>query len=329
MYRSGSVDPAYNLALEQFLFETKDPGEIRVFLWQNASTVVIGRYQNIFEEVNLDFAKEHGITVVRRVSGGGAVYHDLGNLNYTFLVDFNTEDLKYCRDILEKALGNLGIICEYQGRNDLSVRGYKISGTAEHIERNKRIYHGTLLINTDLNILRQVLTRNNKIARSVSTKSVPMRVKNISELIGREISIDMIEQAIQTEFGAEMIKKETGIRESRIREIMGERYGNERWNYGFPAEYSCTSFHRFPTGGIRLSACVNNGIIRSVKVSGDFIAIGDIQKMEKIFLGHRLDENIMPVLKERNADRYIRGITCEDWQVLYRGLGEHPSERLQ
>lgn len=320
VYRTSSTDPSYNLALEQFLFEKKAPGEILVILWKNDRAVIVGRYQNVSEEVNLKFAKLHDIHIVRRVSGGGAVYHDLGNLNYSFIVDLKSQDLNYCKDVLRGALAQLGITYEPQGRNDIFIDGHKVSGTAQHIEADKVVYHGTLLINSDLGIMRKVLTRNNKVADTRSTKSRPAKVGNLCDLIPEDICVDIVERAIQEEFGVKDADRVTESDEARINEIIEERYGNEEWNYGFPMEYNQTYFRRFPSGGVRLSSRISDGVIQSMEISGDFIAKKDIGEMEKLFIGLRVDEDIKAILHHRKAGDYIEGISCKDWEELYKGM---------
>ncbi len=183
-YIFDSVDPFYNLALEQLLMELKPKGDIYVLLWQNDNTVVVGRHQNTFEEVDIGFAKQQNIKIVRRNSGGGAVFHDLGNINYSFIVDYSEKDrnLNFClKEILGFVLDKIDIQYNFTGRNDIVTPKGKISGCAVYNTNDKTLFHGTLLVNSNLDILKKVLTRNNKISDNISVKSNNNRVCNISD----------------------------------------------------------------------------------------------------------------------------------------------------
>ena len=175
---SGSVDPCYNLALEQYILENRREGDW-LFLWQNANTIVIGLNQNTAEEINASFVEEHGITVVRRMTGGGAVYHDLGNLNYSFICDTgNAEELTIRRftEPVCRALAAMGVDAETSGRNDILVDGKKVSGVAQRIANGRILHHGTLLFDSDPVMIAGALNADPSKFRSKSAKSVRSRI---------------------------------------------------------------------------------------------------------------------------------------------------------
>ena len=157
---SSSTDPAFNLALEQFVFEQMDRRQEYFMLWQNANTVVVGKNQNTFAEVNQRAAEARGVRVVRRLSGGGAVYHDLGNLNFTFIMDAeNAGDLDirlFCQPIAE-LLRSLGVPAEVNGRNDITIEGRKFSGNSQYLRQGRIMHHGTLMFQSDLSVVAEVL----------------------------------------------------------------------------------------------------------------------------------------------------------------------------
>ena len=189
LYILNDHNPYRNLATEEYLFETSDDDVM--ILWQNDPTVVIGKNQNAFAEINTDFTEKKGILIARRISGGGAVYHDLGNVNYTFIstkskneIDFKTFTLP----IIE-ALAHLGISAELTGRNDIEVCGKKISGNAQHVKENKVLHHGTLLFNSDLGVLSSALNVDEEKIKTKAIKSARSRVINIIDLIEKKISV--------------------------------------------------------------------------------------------------------------------------------------------
>ena len=182
---TGSVDPCYNLALEQYVLEHFREGDW-LLLWQNANTVVIGLNQNTAEEINAAFVEKHGVTVVRRMTGGGAVYHDLGNLNYSFICDVgNAEELTIRRftDPVCRALAAMGVDAETSGRNDILVGGKKVSGVAQRITNGRILHHGTLLFDSDPAMIEGALKADPAKFRSKSAKSVRSRVGNIRDYL--------------------------------------------------------------------------------------------------------------------------------------------------
>jgi len=183
LIRWHNLDAYHNLAAEEHIFTSLDREQEYLLLWQNQNAVVVGRHQNTIEEINTTYVKEHGVQVVRRLSGGGAVYHDLGNLNYSFIVNapmgvYNFREL--CQPVADTLI-RLGVNVEFAGRNDLVIDGKKISGSAQFIRRGRILHHGTLLFHSDLDQVSRVLAvKDDKIA-SKGVKSVRSRVTNICE----------------------------------------------------------------------------------------------------------------------------------------------------
>lgn len=232
LYVSKLIDPTWNLALEQFLFEEKEDNEFIILLWQNDKTVVIGRYQNACEEVDMSYAEEHGITVVRRDTGGGAVYHDLGNINYSFIVNQESE-ITYCNNVITDVFAMAGVQIEYGGRNDIFVNGYKVSGTAKHQDKTRILYHGTMLLESDLSMLKRVLTRKTKKMPGWSIKSVENVVANLNTITGKKYTEEDIIKFFEKTLGvSSQILQEKDIKcNHRIATLRTQKYANEKWNY--------------------------------------------------------------------------------------------------
>ena len=188
---TGSIDPAYNLAFEEYVLRNKKEGDF-LLLWQNDNAVIIGRNQNTEEEIDKAFVEAHGIKVVRRITGGGAVYHDLGNLNYSFITDctaFNKDALAAFTEPVAAALRALGAPAQLSGRNDIVIEGKKVSGTAQRIQDGRILHHGTLLFQSDPEMIAGALKADPDKFRSKSTKSVRSRVGNIADYLLSYVSL--------------------------------------------------------------------------------------------------------------------------------------------
>ena len=198
---TGSTDPAFNLAFEEFVLENRREGDW-LMLWQNANSVIVGLNQNAAEEVDPAYVRAHGIRVVRRMTGGGAVYHDLGNLNYSFITDaLDTASLSMealARPVC-RALSALGVAAELSGRNDICVEGRKVSGTAQRLSRGRVLHHGTLLFDTDAEALSGALRADPEKFRSKAARSVRSRVGNIRDFLPADMDLGEFRHAILAE----------------------------------------------------------------------------------------------------------------------------------
>lgn len=232
-FESRRTDPAYNLALEAWLFETYCQADV-LFLWQNKPSVIVGKNQVAQNEVNLALAQELGIPVVRRDTGGGAVYHDLGNLNFSFFTDDTpAADSPYVSFLqpLLAILRQLGIEADFNGRNDLCVQGRKISGSAARVREGRLLHHGTLLVKSDLAQMDRLLTPpQEKLARN-GVASVKSRVVNLQE-VAPALTVETLKCAICRGFGLLEAQSLPPQAAEAIRRRVLERYANPAWNLG-------------------------------------------------------------------------------------------------
>lgn len=274
-----STDPAYNLAFEQYVLENMRQGDY-LMLWQNANTVVIGRNQNTAEEIDARFVEEHAVRVVRRMTGGGAVYHDLGNLNYSFITDLgNAEELsieKFARPVCA-ALEKLGLEAALSGRNDILAQGRKVSGVAQRIHKDRILHHGTLLFDSDSAMIAGALRVDPQKFASKSAKSVRSRVGNIRQLLPVDMDIHGFWQAILTELsGGELSRWEpTEAQRQEIERIAEEKYRSWDWNYGSSPAYGFVNSARYPGGRLEISLNAEKGIIKDIAFKGDYMALSD------------------------------------------------------
>jgi len=288
----GSTNPYYNLAAEEFvLYNMKD--DAYFLLWQNDNTVVVGRHQNVVEEVDVNRAEELGVRIVRRNSGGGAVYHDPGNLNFSFITDWVPDrhtNLDIFLEPVIDVLAELGVTAEKHGRNDLVAGGRKISGNAQYIHGGRLLHHGTLLVCSNLSRMPEVLRPQTDKIVSKGIKSVRGRVGNICEFskspITVETLIDALKAAILSDCGTEGYVF-TGEQSDRIERLAKEKYETWEWNFGSSADYSYKNSRRFPGGKIEVRLDVENGVIGRCRVFGDFLAIVGVEELESAVTGCR------------------------------------------
>ena len=234
---SPSVDPAFNLALEQYVFD-RLPREYGYFmLWRNDRAVIVGKHQDTLSEINWDYVKEKGIQVVRRLSGGGAVYHDLGNLNFTFIVDEEEEGAspfdRFCEPVIAM-LEEAGIRAERTGRNDMSIGGRKFSGNAQYRREGRVMHHGTLLYDTDLDVMERALKPPIEKLRSKGVASVKGRVGNIRPWLREDFTMEQFMGRVR-EYMFKVYELEryelTEEELSKIRQLQAERYDRWEWNF--------------------------------------------------------------------------------------------------
>ena len=289
-------------------------------LWRNGPSIIVGKHQNTLAEINLDYVQKHNIKVVRRLSGGGAVFHDLGNLNFTFIVSGEEGNLvdfrKFTKPILE-VLQKLGVEARFEGRNDLTINGLKFSGNAEHVYRKRTLHHGTLLFSSVMSDLSQALKVNPLKFTDKAVKSVRSRVTNISEHLTHPMKVeefsDLIMLHIRENYGGDSIYSYTKEDMKAIEQLRDEKYMQWEWNFGYSPRYTFQKGMRANGGYIEFHVNAEQGVIRKIKIHGDFFHRYDIDVIEKALVGVRHEpEAIRACLAGFDLDDYFKNISEEE-----------------
>lgn len=321
---SQSRDPYWNLALEEYVFEKLDEKEEYFMLWQNDNTIVVGKYQNTAQEINQTFVDENHIRVARRLSGGGAVYHDKGNLNFTFIVsekDYGLEFNQFIQPVI-RALAKLGIKAEFTGRNDITIDGKKISGNSQYVKRGRIMHHGCILVDSNLTNVSEALKPKEAKFESKSAKSVASRVTTINACSPNEINVELFKKTL-----VEEVLKGSGVQEytlsqkeiSEISKLANEKYRKWEWNYGKSGNYNYEKSQRYDFGTVEIAAVVREGTLQEVEIHGDFFGNGEISELENALRGEALDEKLAErIALKINVGHYIKGMTAEDLQKQLR-----------
>ncbi len=315
--RLHSKSPYVNLAVEEFLFtHTEDD----VFmLWQNAPTVVIGKNQNAYAEVDLSYIRENGIYLARRITGGGAVYHDDGNINFTFISGSEHArplDYAYFTRPIVEALSALGLTCEQSGRNDLLADGKKISGNAQCTKNGRTLHHGTLLFDSNTETMSSALRIDREKLEYHAVRSHKSRVANIRTLLDMPITpeefIDLLERQILRITGAER----TPVPQAPHIDALIARNASEEWllsDRRYLTAYTQTHRKRFPFGCVEIRLSITRDEVTEVLITGDFFEMQDISLLETALLG------LSPhAVASFDASPYIGGMTQDAWQELFR-----------
>ncbi len=316
-------DPTYNLAFEEYALMEMNCDEPILLLWQNGPAVIIGKYQNTIEEINYDYIKEHGISVVRRNTGGGAVYHDLGNLNYSFIipgveskVDFGTFTVP-----VVKALRSQGIDAVQTGRNDILADGKKFSGNAQQFTRGRLLHHGTLMFDVQMDAVSAALRVKPGKFRSKATKSVRSRVTNLKPLFeaaspGREMTVADFKALLLEWFRREYSLREIQLSEEQlaaIKTLQREKYQTEEWNFGRSPKADIVRGDFFRCGQVEFHFYIDRHKIKSVRISGDFFSSKDIKELEQSFVGADYSRQpLLEILRESDLQGYLGDVTAEE-----------------
>lgn len=315
---NGSTDPYYNLALEEYLLLHHTKGSL-VMLWQNENTIVIGRHQNALEEINREYVSGHGINVIRRMTGGGAVYHDLGNLNYSFITDHKEGgDMRRFTDVVVRALRSLGVDAEFGGRNDILAGGKKVSGTAERICGGRILFHGCLLYDADLSRLSESLKVRSEKFISKSVKSVRSRVGNLKDHLGgmelEEFKAYLVREFLKDREYQMLTPGELGEESRRqIEKLKNEKYASWEWTYGTAVRCSAYNCRKYAGGFVEVYLDIRHGKIEECKFFGDFMARRPASEVAEKLIGCRYRyEEILAVLESLKLWDYFGSITAKE-----------------
>ena len=313
-------DPHINLAFEEYALRNVDTDEDILLFYVNEPSVIIGRNQNTLEEVNQTYLQDHGIPVVRRLSGGGAVYHDLGNLNFSFITNNAKENFhnfrKFTAPVL-KVLNEMGVRAELGGRNDIVVAGRKISGNAQYIAAKRMVSHGTLLLNADLDRVVEALKVKTGEITSKGIKSVRSQVVNIAEFLETPPSMEAFRaRLLQGIFeGEDEIPQHTmsAAEWEAILALADERYRSWDWNYGRSPAFTVHKIRTFPSGEIEARIEVQNGLVQSVCFVGGFFDRGDVSELEQRLRGVRYNpSSLEQALRNTDISQYFHSVSLEE-----------------
>lgn len=313
-----SLNPYFNLAVEEYVI--KEFIDDIFMLWRNSPAVIVGKNQNTFSEINVDYVKENSIPVVRRLSGGGAVFHDLGNINYTFISNDDSASFtnfrKFTQPIID-VLRKLSIDAEFSGRNDLTIDGRKFSGNAQYNYKNRVLHHGTLLFSSNITDLSAALKVKQSKFDGKGVKSVKSRVTNISEHLKQPLEIlefkDMIMEHITSTYDNCELYNFTQNDLNIINRMVESKYSTWEWNYGSSPKYSYFNEKRFAGGNLEANLDVANGIIKAAKLQGDFFGKCNVSDIENALIGTRhTSEDIKRVLLNFDISSYFMAISIEN-----------------
>ncbi len=318
----GITDPQINLAIEEYALKNLDINETYLLFYINEPSIIIGKNQNTIEEINTNYVEDNNIRVVRRLSGGGAVYHDTGNLNFSFITRDDGESFHNFQKFTEpviKALHRIGVDAELSGRNDITANGKKISGNAQFSTKGRMFSHGTLLFDSEMeNVVSALNVKMEKI-ESKGIKSIRSRVTNISELMDEKMPIEafrslLLRYIFDTESIEAVPKYELTDEDwENIHQLSKERYQNWDWNYGKSPKFNIQHSHRFPVGQIDFRLDVHKGIIENIKIYGDFFGVGDVSEIENRLNGVRYERAaISEALGDVDIKHYFGNVTKED-----------------
>ena len=315
------TDPHLNLALEEHLIRNVPADESMLLFYINEPSVILGRNQNTLEEIDPDYIKAHNIHVVRRLSGGGAVFHDLGNLNFSFITNgrSNLHNFEKFTDPVANVLRGYGLEITLQNKSSLFANGKKISGNAQYATSERMFSHGTLLFNSSIEMLLHALNPRQVKIESKAVQSVRSVVTNLIELLPEGMDIHAFKQVLLDGiYGA-------GINEypltdadwAQVEKIANERYRTWEWNYGRSPKFNVQKTERFPIGKVDMRIDVERGLIKGIKLFGDFAGLRVVSELEAHLVGCRYDRDaIRERMKDVDLTGYFGGLTLESFLNL-------------
>ncbi len=308
--------PYYNMALEEYIMNNDDFDDEYVFFYVHKPSVIIGKFQNAQSEVCMSFLEESGIILSRRISGGGAVYHDKGNLNFSFICRKKTEGIDFEPYLMPvvAAVRKMGINASLSGRNDLLVDGKKFGGNAQHIIGEKVLCHGTIMVDVNIDSMTKALHTDPEKYISKGISSVRSRVANLTEY-EKDITVESVKEGILRELDAEEYHL-SGDDLSAVENLVKEKFSTWEYNFGGKASFSVTKKKKLHAGLVNISYDAKEGKITSISITGDFFA-DDVGGLEKALLGAKLrKEDVIDIISKNNV---IAGVSSEELAeiVLY------------
>ena len=324
---NNSTDPYFNIALEEYCLMHVDPGEDYFLLWQNEPSIIIGRNQNTLEEINRRFVKERGIKVVRRISGGGAVYHDLGNLNFTFISRVEPGrpiNFSVFADPIINVLRELGVDAMLVGRNDIVAYGKKISGNAQRLYRRKFLHHGTLLFDVNIEDLAEALNVSADKIESKGIKSIRSRVGNIREFLKEDMTIDEFRERLQRRLSNDDESEEIKLPEEaiiRISETARDKFSSWAWTYGESPPFNYRFEKRFPGGKVGVFIHIKEGLIKECKFYGDYLGVLETEGFEAGLKGLKYDpKTVEKAMEGMDLSSYFGPVTRDELlEIMFSG----------
>lgn len=316
--KNDNTNPCINHAIEEYVLNKFD--DDCFILWRNEPCILIGKNQNTLSEISIEYVKEHNIPVVRRMSGGGAIFCDLGNLLFTFIscVDENHfADFSKFTDPIIRALEKLSIKAELSGRNDLTIEGRKFSGNAQYNSKDKTLHHGSILFSADMSDLVKALKVKDIKFQDKAVKSVAGRVTNVSEHLKVPMSViefkDFLISYVMSEQSDAKLYEFTEEEWMEIRKISDEKYTTWDWNYGHSPKFSYSNEKKFLGGIVQANINVNKGLIKEIRFYGDFFSKCEIRELEEVLTGVRyLQEDVSAVLDSIDIEKYMSNVKKEN-----------------
>lgn len=324
---TGSYKPDVNLAFEEYFLKSKDIGEDIFMLWQNEPVIIVGRFQNIPEEINLTAANAYHIQVLRRISGGGAVFHDQGNLCFSFIMrnisPHEIDKSKFIRPIVS-ALSRLGLQVAISDRNDLMVDGKKCSGSAMALHKDRLLFHGTLLFDTNLDILRELFDTSPHGVLSKGVKSVRSSVTNIMPYLNDTMDIFQLKECLKQHIfpDALMLDYIPTVEDlSSIQKLREVKYNTWEWNYGNNPKSSIKQSREFPNGMLEIYLEIEKGYLKTCRIDWDSLGISHIKEIEQRLTNIRyVYTDILDAIEELDTKCNFEPISKEGFLQCIMGL---------
>ena len=310
-----SQNPYYNLAFEEYVLCHRTQGDY-LLLWQNDNTIVVGQNQNTEAEINRAFVEQHHINVVRRSTGGGTVYHDLGNLNYSFITDVGDDGISIRRftEPVVAALRSLGLNAEASGRNDILVEGRKVSGTAQRRHGGRILHHGTLLFDANPGMVAGALNVDPEKFRSKSTKSVRSRIGNIRDFLPNDMELPAFWAYLKDALSGGVTPGALSAGElAEVDRLKREKYDTWEWNYGRSPKFDVRCKRYWDGGCLEANVSIANGVITDVRFFGDFLSVCGLEELVERLKGVTFrPEDVRAVLNDSPVGELFGGITADE-----------------